>query len=221
MIKSLNDVLRLIERLQQDVIRGGISLDRAGFPQLPPEAFLDEVPDDMIDWRHRHQVGDPSRTVVNFFMRDREVYRRLERLEDDISDYRCFMGATAPDVTVTMDMDLEFQRAIMQLNQLGMARVAIGGVKVVPNLRSGSSATVSCFSAIPPGVIWASSALGCRPLRVDTDFSFLDKVMCVRPSFVLLYGKSDRRVEEQLDSMGYCWRRYESAGSRRRGRRRR
>ncbi len=221
MVKSLDDVFRLIERLQQDVTGGGISLDNAGFPQLPNEAFLAEVPDDMIDWLHRHQACDPSRTVVNFFMGDREVYRRLERLGDDMPEYRRFMGVVAPDVTVTTDMDQEFQRAIMLLNQLGMARVAVGGIKVVPNLRNGSPETISCLSSIPLGVIWASSSLGCHPLRSNADYRFLCKVMHVRPSFALLYGKPDHRVERQLDSMGYRWRRYESAGTRRRGRRRR
>lgn len=45
-----------------------------------------------------------------------------------------FMGVIGSDLTVTSDTDLEWQEAIMLVNQLYMAVLAVNNVKVVQNI---------------------------------------------------------------------------------------
>ena len=124
------------------------------------------------------------------------------------SIYREYAGIVATDVTVTADMDFEWQAATMLLNQLFMATVAINGVKVAPNLRSGGRETLRFLKTIPPDVICASGTLGCDDLRSPADFTYLEKVLTVRPRGVLVYGKRDDLMLRQLSRMGIDYRVY-------------
>lgn len=119
------------------------------------------------------------------------------------------MGAVAADVTATADMDVEWQKETMLLNQLFMAILAFNGVKVVLNLRSGSEASLSCFDSIPSGVMCASGTLGCATTASPSDMTYIAKLMRVRPAKVLLYGKSDPIMERQLTLVGVPYRRYD------------
>lgn len=70
------------------------------------------------------------------------------------------MGVIGFDLTVTSDMDVEWQREVMLLNQLGTALLAHSGIKIVHNMRCGRRSTLQCFDSVPKGVFCASGTLG-------------------------------------------------------------
>ena len=118
------------------------------------------------------------------------------------------MGVIGADVTVTSDMDLEWQAEIMLLNQLFTATLAVNGIKVIANLRCGGVESEAFLSSIPQGVMCASGFLGCQKVPSVSDLGYLAKVVRVLPSKLILYGKSDCVAERQLTENGISWRRY-------------
>lgn len=215
MIHNTFEFIHLIDDYRMYLSNFGIRYNCHGFPVLPRSCFLETEPDMMIT--HKDRLGSlvthPENTVICTFTSDDRIYPRFENLLKDIASYRRFAGVVALDLTVTADMDEDWQREIMLANQLYMAAVAVNNVKVIPNLRNGLPMTVDCFEAIPSNVIWASSSLGCDGVHGALDSSFLAKVLAVRPSTLLLYGKRDRTAELQLHTMGIHYRHYDDVHS--------
>lgn len=140
MNRSIASFEELIDRYADYLSGKGIQFNPQGFPMLQPQMYLDEWPELMVPYRDRKArfVHNPSHTVLCLFTSDMRIYPRLEKALDDIPEYSRYMGAVGSDLTVTSDMDLEWQQAIMLINQLYLATLAVNGVKIVQNLRCGS-----------------------------------------------------------------------------------
>ena len=216
MLKTLKDILSLIEEYTKYLESRGCNFDEMGFPVLSRDFYLEEIPDDVVPYANRTLkfVNNPGKTLLCFYCPDRLIYPRLERIFDDLTEYRRFMGIAGFDVTVTLDMDIEWQKEIMLLNQLATAVVAYNGVPIVQNTRSGVQETHSCFRSVPKGVLCASGTLGCKNQDEFQTLDYIEKILTLQPSGVLLYGKQDKIMENQLSSMGIPFGRYKDIHSR-------
>lgn len=209
MINSLPDFISIAEKYL-NYLSDKINFSEDGFPVFEKEMFLAREPDLIIPFYHRNNkiVLDKKKTVVCFFDSDINLYRRLENVFDDIEEYKKYMGVIGLDITVTDDMDSEWQNLIMLVNQLFLAVLACNGVKIIMNARIGSPQTVENLKTVPKDVIWATSFLGCDKLKSEYDFSFISKVLRILPSKLLIYGKHDKTAENQLSNMGILYRVY-------------
>ncbi len=210
MNRSIASFEGLIDRYADYLDEQGIKFDPQGFPILEPQMYLDEWPELMVPYRDRKArfVHDPSQTVLCLFTGDARIYPRLENVFNDIPEYRQYLGAVGSDLTVTSDMDPEWQRAVMLVNQLYTAALAVNGVKVVQNLRCGSPETISCLGSVPSGVMCATSTLGCADTESELDLTFVEKMFAVRPGKLLFYGKHDPIMEHQTDVAGVPYKTY-------------
>ena len=210
MIANLIDVMNIVDDFTCYLQSSGMSFDDRGFPKIKANDYLDEWPELVVPYDHRTAsfVGAPGKTVLCFYCADKLLYPRVENVLSDLPTYRSFLGVIGLDVTVTADMDPEWQDEIMLLNQLFTAVLAVNGVKVVANLRCGGPTSEVCLESIPRGVMCASGFLGCQNISTCADLGFLAKVLRVRPSKLILYGKRDSIAEDQLDANGIDWRRY-------------
>ena len=210
MVNNLIDLLKIAEEYIRYLNRMGIKFNSKGFPLLEKEMFLDEYPELVLpyDFRKNCLVMAPKKTLLCFFCGDKRIYPRLKRVLNDIPEYKRFLGVVTIDITVTSDMDKEWQDTIMLLHQLFMAVLAVNGVKVVANLRTGSSSTVGNFEAIPKGVMWAAGFLGCAE-EDPLDFRFISNALRVMPSKFVVYGPEDEVALGKLNMMGIDYRVYD------------
>lgn len=197
-------LIQIAERYIDIASVAGITFDELGFPLIPSECYAKSFPADLIDYPHRRSkhVMNPSSTAICFFMSDSLIYPRFERILQDVSEYRRFAGVVMPDITVTADMDLPWQALIMLFNQLFAAVLAINGIKIIANTRCGSLESSCYLKAIPKGVLCASGSLGCDRLTEPYDYTYTAKILQMRPSTLLVYGKRDAIAVEQLRTMG-------------------
>jgi len=119
-----------------------------------------------------------------------------------MDEYKEYMGVVGADVTITKDMDLEWQRAIILLNQLVTAVFASSGIKIVLNTRMGVRKTKDMFRYIPRGIMIASGFRGGERKCLKYDFEYLSKVLSFLPSKLLIYGRCQKPVLEHLDKLG-------------------
>lgn len=213
MISRLEQILQLIDSYTDYLSKNGVRINDLGFPLLNRECFLNEWPDVIVPFKERQSrlVIDKKRTALCFYCADAQLYPRLERVLRDIHTYRQYLGVIGMDVTVTRDMDLEWQEETILLNHLFTAVLAVNDVKVAANLRVGSPQSLECLGAIPRGVMCASGTLGCSSTSSPLDMTYSSKLMRVQPSKIILYGRGDQIMEQQIVSLGIPYRRYRDA----------
>jgi hypothetical protein len=210
-IYSIADLLNIIS-LMYLYLQGKIEFSCDGWPMFKKEYFLEVWPDLVITFRDRNSalVKDKKKTVLCFFTADCRIYPRFVKVFQEVDVYKEFLGVVEPDITVTRDMDVELQKVIMLANQLFIAVLAVNGVKIVLNTRSGNKDTLSCFRHIPRGVVCASGFLGCKK---SNDYweaaTYTDKVLGLMPEKLIIYGNRDQLIDEQLNATGIAYRYYE------------
>ena len=208
-LKKLTDFIFLVDELVLLARNFGVSFDSRGFPIFKREWFLEQVPDLLIPYSKRHTkfVHDPKRTALCHYSPDREIYPRLCCLTNDLPEYHCFLGVVMSDITVTLDMDREWQDFIMLANLLYAAILGANGVKIIPNLRIGDKVNIENLSCIPHKVIWAAGFLGCEKDK-PWDMQFIYSVVSVSASFILIFGKHDANAEDKLQVLNIPYKVY-------------
>lgn len=203
MVRNILDLCKIADDYIAYLKDKGMKFGEDGFPVFSQQMFLDDLPEQVIpyDFRKNRAIKNPTKTLLCFYCPDARIYPRLEQVLDDIAEYRKYMGAVATDVTMTCDMDEEWQDFIMLLNQLFMAVLAVNRIKIVANLRTGNLHTHGNFKGIPANIMWAAGFLGCARDK-PCDMRFISTVLLVRPSKPLIYGKEDKNAIEKLSLMG-------------------
>jgi hypothetical protein len=179
-------------------------------PLIPKEKYLDQWPVNVVTYSERNSrlVISKANTALCFYTRDHALYPRLEKVNQELQVYRAYQGVIGLDITVTADMDLEWQKETMLLNQLFTAVLAYNDIKVIANTRCGNLNTLEYLDCIPHGVMCASSTLGCTKNQNPADYTYLQKILRLQPSKLLLYGKRDTVIEDQLERLGITYRRF-------------
>lgn len=211
MTPTLTDILRLIDRYHQYLGHRDVAFAGDGLPIPERSWYLNNFPERIVPYKDRNNrkyVSDQRRTVLCHYCADKFIFRRMQHPLNDVADYKRFMGTIGADLTVTEDMDIEWQRAIILLNRLYDAFLATNGIKLIQNLRIGSPATLDVLTVVPEGVLAASGTLGC-PLTKPDDLSYTLKLNVARPSGVMQYGRRDKFMEQQLDKLGIPHQRYD------------
>ena len=209
MIGNLTDLCKIADDYLL-YLDGRISFTEDGFPCFEKEMFLEEEPELIIPFQHRNNkvVTNKKKTILCFYTCDSFLYCRLEKLLDEIDEYKKYQGVIGLDITITDDMDVEWQNFIMLINQLFLAVLACNNIKIVMNARIGSNDSINNLKGFPKNVMCATSFLGCEKLKTENDYSFISKVLFILPKKLLIYGKHDTIAETQLSKMGIDFRVY-------------
>lgn len=214
MYSSINNLANLLETINHlyTLLDKKIGFDAEGWPIFQKDHFLCEWPDDIVTYANRKNklIVVKNRTLLCHFASDSQNYRRFPKVMDDIVEYQEYLGAVFPDITVTKDMDAEMQELVLLANQLYAAVLTVNGIKLVANTRCGSKLTQKYLRHIPRNVIWASSFLGCHKTSdLSETAEYINKILSLMPSKLIIYGKQDPAVNDQLDALGINYRYYE------------
>ena len=208
-MKNLKELLDTIDDYIIYLKNMNIKFDQNGFPILEKKTFLEEEPELIVPFSHRNdkRVLEKKKTVLCTFASDKEIYPRLKNIYNEIGIYKKYMGVVSSDVTVTEDMDEEWQELIILLNQLYAAILAVNGVKIILNTRVGSNVNLRLYNNYPKNIMCISSFLGCTKNN-EYDYSYLEKILYFLPSKLLIYGKEDLEVNRMLNTMGIDYKYY-------------
>lgn len=206
-MNCLYDFFRIADTYQQYLINHGFEFDSQGRPLFKREMFLEIYPELVIpyDFRNSRVVQKKNETLICFYCSDKRIYPRLDKVMKDISEYKKYKGVIAADISVGENMDTEFQKSIILLNQLFMAVLAVNGIKIVANLRFGDKESLDMFSNMPKNIIWATGFLGCKKDEFY-DNRFISSILHTQPSKLIIYGKDDFMATNRLNTMGFDFR---------------
>lgn len=210
-IESLIDLFEFINYVKA-TIEPNFEFDDKGWPVFNESLFLDSWPENVISFYHRNSVNyqDKANTLICFYEPDKYIYRRFCKVEKDIEIYKKYLGVVFPDLTVTWDMDIEFQEVLILANHMFAAFLAYHGIKLVFNTRCGCINTHCTFKNIPSNIMCSSGFLGCSNSKnFYNSSSYINKILELRPSKLLIYGKRDYIVDEQLNTLGINYKYYQ------------
>lgn len=196
---------------------GKIEFDSDGWPVFQKDNFLDKWPGDMVTYENRtsNLILPEAETVICFYMGDVQNFRRFKKLLNDIPVYQRYLGVVVPDITITRDMDDEMQDMMMLANQLFAAVLVANNIKIVFNTRSGIQSTIRHFKNVPRHVMCASGFLGCENAEDPISTTpYINKILGLMPEKLVIYGKHDIAVDNQLDLLGIDYRYYSDFHSR-------
>ena len=206
---NLTNLLHIIDEYQIYLKAHGFKFSNNGLPIFTKDMFLDDWADLIIPYANRNNriVKNKRRTLICFFDKDEHLYQRFIKVFDEIDEYKKYLGVVGIDVTFTNDMDEEWQKVTSLMNMLFMAILAVNGIKIVLNTRSAALNPQELFINIPKGVMAASGFLGCDKNKSKCDVRYISKILSIMPSKLIIYGKKDEIVENQLNMMGINYRR--------------
>ena len=209
-MKTLLDFFNRIDEYYAYLTAKGQTFTSDGWPLIDKNCFLTDIPDIMVPFYKRRdkRVQKFSSIAICSFSSDKDIYPRLDKVLEDIEEYKKYAAVVAADLTVTEDMDVEWQRVTMLMNQLFMSILAINGIKVIANTRTGSSQMVVCLRNIPRDVMYASGFLGC-PKTLEFNYDYIAKILALRPSMLLIYGKCSVTDRDKLSRMGIKFKVYD------------
>ena len=117
---NLRDILLLMEEYQKYLNNNDVQFNQEGFPIFTKDMFLEQWPRQVVPYDRRNSliIENPKETVLCHYDRDDRIYPRLEKVLNELDVYHCYMGMVFPDVTITEDMDPEWQGLTMLLNQM-------------------------------------------------------------------------------------------------------
>ncbi len=208
-MKTLLELLNRIDEFYSYLEKHGQEFTQEGWPIIGRECFQTQIPDIIIPYNKRtdRRVKKYSSVAICLFCADKYIYPRLDKLLDEIDEYRKYMAVISCDLTVTSDMDEEWQKFIILANELFMAILAINGVKVIINTRIGNPQDFSSLKHFPKNVICASGFLGCKKDN-EYDMEYISKILYLQPSVLLIYGKCSNIEKEKLSKLGIRYKVY-------------
>lgn len=199
----------LASNLERLLLSLGVRFRDDGFPEFPEEMILGSLPDDLdiLPFAHRRMASSKSSTLICSFENDADIYRCIAHLDDDIEQYRAYLGFCGFDLSARGGMDARLQRFNLLLNAMANTYLAVSaGIPMLPNFRIGGIETLEVLSLYPKGSIFAAGTLGCARGNVDYNCAYLrTKIMFAQPSEIAVYGtlrKEYARVLEE-DSVSY------------------
>ncbi len=207
---TLLELMHIMDELYR-CAHGKIEFDSEGWPIFQKEHFLTEWPGDMVTYENRtsNLIRSEAETALCFYMGDIQNFRRFKKLANDIPVYQRYLGVVVPDITITRDMDYEMQEMLMLANLMFAAVLAVNHIKIVFNTRSGIQATTRHFKNVPRHVMCASGFLGCEKAEDAISATpYINKILGLMPEKLIIYGKHDVSVDNQLDLLGVDYRYY-------------
>lgn len=165
--------------------------------------ILKTEPSEIIPFVHKNQCKDKSKTVVCFFEDDIELYRRLNKLEEDIEILKEFQGVTGFDLSPRLGWDKDTQKFNILINLMVNAYRGLNGIKLLPNFRIGNESTLHSLSSYPPNSNYAVGSLGCSKNHIETNLFYLKmKLFYARPNKLFIYGNLRKEYEAYLKDYG-------------------
>ncbi len=184
-----------------------------GFPIIEEWMVATEPPKEMIQWDRRRDVTDPERTGMCFYCSDpafQPILGNPKAYTEKLRRYGLIVGL---DPSPYDNMPLVVQKSQIYLNLATTFYYGKQGIKVIPNVRLGSAATLSCLDAYPRHALIAIGTHGFTH-RKDNRAVFIEQIKAVvdklEPSGICVYGPASDELFGYAKSKGIPIHQYDS-----------
>ncbi|MBR0032807.1 MAG: DUF4417 domain-containing protein [Treponema sp.] len=190
--------------LYHELSQNDIQFNYEGYPVFKPEFILWQKPKYILPFNHRNAAPVKSETALCFYMNDKLLYKRLSNLKNDLSLFSGYLGICGFDLSPRMGWDEDLQKFNILLSQMATIWLALHGIRIIPNFRTGSFTTFSSLNAYYKNMPVAIGALGCwkKKLSLNDLLYFKLKIFQCNPQFILIYGMIEDELIEMIEESG-------------------
>lgn len=181
-------------------LKGKNVLFKNGFPVIPGESLLHEIPKEILPHPSHLKAKNPAKTLICNFSQDDILYLSLKKLNERLAIWKHFMGICGFDFSARAGDDEINQDFYIYLNKLLDAFVALHDIKILPNFRTaGSLASLNILQLYPPNGIFAVGTLGCGGNENLNSTLLRYKLLLARPKHLVIYGKLNATYRKILE----------------------
>ena len=182
------------------LIEGARRTKPDGYPIIEGWMVAKEIPQRLVQWDQRNTVTDPGHTGMSFYCIDpalTPVLNHPDKYVDKLKQYQCVVGM---DASPYDNMPLVVQKSQIFLN-LGITYYyGKQGIKIVPNVRVGTTDTLSSLDAYPHNHLIAIGTNGFTRSKTNR-IIFKEQVTAIintlEPSGILVYGPASEYIFEE------------------------
>lgn len=197
------NLFKLAEKLNIYLLEKGVEFTEEGYPIFTEDMLLKEIPKGVCPIGYTYIAKEKSEYLLVTFSDDKNIYKKLMSLQDDIDKYLMYKGFGGFDLSPRINWDLNLQKFNLLLSKLADAYLAINGVKIMPNFRTGCFETFDVLSIYPPNTWYSVGALGCGKGRIKINKLYLrTKLLCTNPGMLLYYGKLKKEYSDIIEEFG-------------------
>lgn len=198
-LRHKTNLFQLYSELYNELRKHKISFSKSGFPRFKKSFFVHKKPSEILPFRNRLQSRNKSTTALCTFCDDEFIYPRLKKLKEDLPIYKEYYAMVVFDLSPRVEWKTEQQRFNICLNQMAAIYLAINGVKLIGNFRTGDHSTYSALRSYPNGTPFYIGTLGCIKKKDSSDiFCFEQKILLSRPKECWLYGNENKQITSIL-----------------------
>lgn len=182
------------------LIEGARRTKPDGYPIIEGWMIEKNVPLNLAQWDKRNSVSDPKHTGMSFYCIDpalTPVLNHPDKYVEKLRQYQCVVGM---DASPYDNMPLVVQKSQIYLN-LGITYYyGKQGIKIIPNVRVGTTETLSSLAAYPHNHLIAIGTNGFTRDKTNR-IIFKEQVTTIidtlDPSGILVYGPATDYIFEE------------------------
>lgn len=174
-----------------------------GYPIIEGWMIADNPPDRLAQWDQRSSVIDPTSTGMSFYCVDpklRPVLNNPKAYTEKLRKYQCVIGM---DASPYDNMPLVVQKSQIYCNLAITYYYGMQGLKIIPNVRVGTTDTLSSLDAYPKHHLISIGTNGFTRDLCNRDI-FKSQVTTItetlQPSGIVVYGPASDYIFESAIS---------------------
>ena len=155
------------------------------------------IPKEVIQWDRRMDVKDPNITAMCFYCNDVGFTPILGNPKNYLEKLRKYGMVIGVDASPFDNMTLVVQKSQIYLNLAITYYLGKNGIKIIPNVRLGSDATISSLDAYPKNTLISVGTNGFT-WRTENREVFKKQIDIIvkklSPSGILVYGPASNYI---------------------------
>ncbi len=197
------NLFKLAIELEKHLREKGVEFTEEGYPIFTEDMLLKDMPEGVCPISQTYYVKDKSKYLLVSFSNDENIYKKLMSLQNDVDVYLQYKGFGGFDLSPRINWDVNLQKFNLLLSKLADAFLAVNGVKLIPNFRTGCLDTFGVLSIYPPNTWYSVGALGCGRGRIKINEMYLrTKLVVTNPDMLIYYGKLKPEYAQILEEYG-------------------
>lgn len=197
------NLFKLAIELEKHLREKGVEFTEEGYPIFTEDMLLKDMPEGVCPISQTYYVKDKSKYLLVSFSNDENIYKKLMSLQNDVDVYLQYKGFGGFDLSPRINWDVNLQKFNLLLSKLADAFLAVNGVKLMPNFRTGCLDTFGVLSIYPPNTWYSVGALGCGRGRIKINEMYLrTKLVVTNPDMLIYYGKLKPEYAQILEEYG-------------------
>ncbi len=201
------DLFGLAKYLYEYLVNAGVEFMDNGYPVISENMILREMPEQVLPINHRYASKNRKKTLLVTFTNDEYVYKRLLSLDKEIPMYKEYLGFGGFDLSPRINWDIGLQKFNILLCRMADVYIALHGIKLLPNFRTGSLATFDVLNCYPKDSWYIVGTLGCSNGHIELNRMYLrTKLIIANPEMLIYYGILKKEYEDVLDDYGVQYR---------------